>query len=49
MVTKCVGDASVRELCKEGDKMIEEEAKTVYKKDKEMKRGLKALLNELTM
>lgn len=40
LVAKCVPRASVRELCAEGDRLLEEETAKVFKKEKEMKKGL---------
>ena len=36
----CVENASVKELCDRGDKMIIEETGKLYKKDKDMKKGI---------
>lgn len=40
LVAKCVEGQSVRELCAEGDKMLEEETGKVFKKEKDMKKGI---------
>ncbi|RXG55554.1 Proliferation-associated protein 2G4 [Armadillidium vulgare] len=40
LIEKCVSGASVRELCKEGDSMIEEETGAVFKREKDMKKGI---------
>lgn len=37
---KCVAGASVRELCSVGDKMLVDETVKVFKKEKEMKKGI---------
>ena len=40
MVAKCVADAKVIDLCEFGDSRILEETSKVYKKEKEMKKGM---------
>lgn len=40
IITKCVAGASVRELCKEGDLLIEEETSSIFKREKDMKKGI---------
>lgn len=40
VVSKCVPLASIREICAEGDKLLEEETGKVFKKEKEMKKGI---------
>ncbi|CAG9133126.1 hypothetical protein JYU34_006851 [Plutella xylostella] len=40
VLAKCVPDASVRELCDFGDKLIAEETNKVFKKDKDSKKGI---------
>ncbi|KAK3862662.1 hypothetical protein Pcinc_019208 [Petrolisthes cinctipes] len=40
LVAKCVPHASVREICAEGDRLLEEETTKVFKKEKEMKKGI---------
>ncbi|XP_078700710.1 proliferation-associated protein 2G4-like [Branchiostoma floridae x Branchiostoma belcheri] len=40
LVSQCVTGASVRELCEAGDTLILEETGKVFKKDKEMKKGI---------
>lgn len=40
MLSKCVADASVREICELGDKLIIEETAKVFKKEKDMKKGV---------
>ncbi|CAH1249660.1 proliferation-associated protein 2G4-like [Branchiostoma lanceolatum] len=40
LVSQCVAGASVRDLCEAGDTMILEETGKVFKKDKEMKKGI---------
>jgi len=39
-LAKCVDGASVQEICAEGDRMMEEETGKVFKKEKEMKKGI---------
>lgn len=40
LIAKCVDGANAIELCKEGDKLIEEETAKVFKKEKEMLKGV---------
>ena len=40
VIEKCVAGASVVDLCELGDQMILEETSKVYKKEKEMKKGM---------
>lgn len=40
LIAKCVPDASVRELCDLGDKLILEETSKVFKKEKDSKKGI---------
>ncbi|MCL4120523.1 UNVERIFIED_CONTAM: hypothetical protein GTU68_060318 [Idotea baltica] len=40
IIEKCVAGASVRELCIQGDKFIEEETSSVFKREKDMKKGI---------
>ena len=40
MVGKCVADAKVIDLCEFGDSRILEETSKVYKKEKDMKKGM---------
>lgn len=40
VLEKCVVDASVREICEYGDGLITEETSNVFKKEKEMKKGI---------
>ena len=40
MVAKCVADAKVIDICEFGDNRILEETAKVYKKEKEMKKGM---------
>ncbi|KAK7497503.1 hypothetical protein BaRGS_00011143 [Batillaria attramentaria] len=40
IIGKCLPDASVLELCEYGDKRLLEETSKVFKKDKEMKKGI---------
>lgn len=40
LISKCVEGASVRELCEFGDKTIEEKVGGVFKKEKELKKGI---------
>jgi len=39
-VAKCVVNASVRDICAEGDRLLVEETGKVFKKEKEMKKGI---------
>ena len=41
MIEKCLAGASVVDLCEMGDRLILEETSKVYKKEKEMKKGIK--------
>ncbi|CAG0924605.1 unnamed protein product [Notodromas monacha] len=38
--SKCVAEASVRQICDEADKMLLEETSKIFKKEKEMKKGI---------
>lgn len=40
IVAKCVPQASVQDICTEGDRLLEEETGKVFKKEKEMKKGI---------
>ncbi|XP_037078887.1 proliferation-associated protein 2G4-like [Pollicipes pollicipes] len=40
VMAKCVAGASVRDLCKTGDRVLEEELAKVYRKDKNLKKGI---------
>lgn len=40
VIEKCVAGASVIDLCELGDRLILEETSKVYKKEKEMKKGI---------
>lgn len=40
LVDKCLVGASVREMCEWGDKQILEETSKVFKKEKDLKKGL---------
>jgi len=40
IVEKCIVDASVREICEFGDKLLTEETSKVFKKEKELKKGI---------
>lgn len=40
IVDLCVEGASVKELCNKGDSLILEEAAKVYKKEKDLKKGI---------
>ncbi|VVC97705.1 unnamed protein product [Leptidea sinapis] len=40
VITKCIPDASVREICEFGDKLLLEETSKVFKKDKDAKKGI---------
>jgi len=40
LVTKSVAGAKILELCEEGDKLLSEETVKVFKKEKEMKKGI---------
>lgn len=40
VLQKCVAGASVREICEFGDNLITEDTSKVYKKEKEMKKGI---------
>lgn len=39
-MAKCVAGASVRELCTMGDKLLIDETVKVFKKEKELKKGI---------
>ncbi|PZC85502.1 proliferation-associated protein 2G4 [Helicoverpa armigera] len=40
LITKCVPDASAREICEYGDKLILDETSKVFKKEKDSKKGI---------
>ena len=40
VLEKCVTGASVRETCEHGDKLLLEETSKVFKKEKELKKGI---------
>lgn len=40
VLAKCVPEASVREICEFGDKLIVEETNKVFKKEKDSKKGI---------
>jgi hypothetical protein len=40
LVDKCLVGASVREMCEWGDKQILQETSKVFKKEKDLKKGL---------
>ena len=40
VIKACVPKASVRELCSLGDKLLLEETEKVFKKEKELKKGI---------
>lgn len=40
MLAKCLPDASAREICEYGDKLILEETSKVFKKEKDAKKGI---------
>lgn len=40
VIDKCVAGASVREICEYGDQLITEETNKVFKKEKELKKGI---------
>lgn len=40
VLNKCVVGASVREICEFGDKILTEETSKVFKKEKELKKGI---------
>jgi len=42
IIEKCVEGASVRDICIWGDNLILEETNKVFKKEKEMKKGINA-------
>ncbi|CAL4113968.1 unnamed protein product [Meganyctiphanes norvegica] len=39
-LTKCVEGASVQEICADGDRLLEEETGKVFKKEKDLKKGI---------
>ena len=39
----CVAGAAVVDLCEKGDKLILEETSKVYKKEKEMRKGVRVV------
>lgn len=40
VIDKCVAGASVREICEYGDQRIVDETSKVFKKEKELKKGV---------
>lgn len=40
VIAKCIPDASAREICEFGDKLILEETSKVFKKEKDSKKGI---------
>lgn len=40
VLNKCITGASVREICEFGDKILTEETSKVFKKEKELKKGI---------
>lgn len=40
MIEKCVSGASVREICEYGDQLLTEETSKVFKKEKDLKKGI---------
>ncbi|ALC43164.1 CG10576 [Drosophila busckii] len=40
LIGLCVADASVREICSQGDSLLTEETSKVYKKEKDLKKGI---------
>lgn len=40
VIAKCVPEASAREICEFGDKLILEETSKVFKKEKDSKKGI---------
>lgn len=40
VIDKCVAGASVREICEYGDNLLTEETNKVFKKEKELKKGI---------
>lgn len=40
VVDRCIPGASAKEICTHGDKRLEEETSSVFKKDKELKKGI---------
>ncbi|XP_017776448.1 PREDICTED: proliferation-associated protein 2G4 [Nicrophorus vespilloides] len=40
VIDKCIAGASVREICEYGDKLLHEETIKVFKKEKELKKGI---------
>lgn len=40
VIDKCVAGASVREICEEGDRLLLDETSKVFKKEKELKKGI---------
>lgn len=40
VLDKCIAGASVREICEFGDKLLTEETSKVFKKEKELKKGI---------
>lgn len=40
VVEKCVEGASVREICEYGDSLLTEETTKVFKKEKDLKKGI---------
>ena len=47
IIARCeAGDAMVQELCEFGDKLLSEETAKVFKKEKDMKKGIMQHANE---
>ena len=40
LIEKCIAGAEVVELCEFGDNLLKEETSKVYRKDKEVKKGV---------
>ncbi|KAA0204073.1 hypothetical protein HAZT_HAZT011504 [Hyalella azteca] len=40
LITSCVDGASVQAICREGEKLIQDELKKVYRKDKDLSKGI---------
>lgn len=45
IIEKCVESASVRDVCIWGDNLIIEETNKVFKKEKELKKGILSIFN----